>query len=641
MHEKQLLMIKTLAQSSKSVSAKNLAAQLGVSPRTVLNYINDINGLSSEPMIVATSTGYIIEHSKASELLEKVNRIPEGYKERSFYICKQLLMGTTKQLDAFELSDELCISYSLLKNDLQKMNQSYAYLNIKFAIKNNQVLLIGSERNKRKLMNHVLTQAQESNLLDITTLKQYFPENIVDDSLFILENLHEENGYYLNDFSKINLLLHMLTMVVRILNGNWTSLEYEKNLDSDIPQDMDSNLADQLCNKLEEHFHIEVRHADRLQFYLLIKSHSNLVSCKTEENFTQYIGKELLEIIEKIIQSTEKQFCIRLSNQEFLVRFALHISNMRFRILNQVETTNPLKASLRSTSPFLYDIAIYIIQQLRKEELICDQISEDEISFIVLHIGAEIERQYISDNKIHCILFVPEYLDISQTIVHKLLLRFDDQITIKQTLTLNESQINSSCDLVISVVNNQSISKCRHVYVSPFLTSTDYNAINDAIEQIQTQKSFNYLKNNFDYYFSEKNFLINYSENLERDTVINALCDLLVQQNYVTEQYQEHVFKRENAASTAYNDFAIPHSVCMESSINTIGVLIAPNGIRWNGHQVYVVFMMAISSDSLNDFQTLYNILAQLLTNTEISKALRKSKSFEEFKKHILSPELF
>ena len=79
----------------------------------------------------------------------------------------------------------------------------------------------------------------------------------------------------------------------------------------------------------------------------------------------------------------------------------------------------------------------------------------------------------------------------------------------------------------------------------------------------------------------------------------------------------------------------------MEASSNAVGVMIAENGIYWNDRLVYVVFLMAISPDSLADFQLLYNILAQILTDTPVIKELRESTDFEEFKRLILNSNLY
>jgi len=506
MQEKQITMIRIISKSPKPVLCKQLASSLNVSTRTVINYINEINSMYPEPVIISTSNGYVIDRLKTTGLLDKVHSIPDGYRERSFYICKQLLLGSVRQIDVFELSDEMCISYSLLKNDLQKMNQSYAYLNIKFVIKNNNVSISGTEKNKRKLMNHMLTQAQDTNLLDISTLKQYFPEDMVEAIQIILDQVYQKTGYYLNDFSKINMLLHLLIMVIRVINGNTIHTDAGQDLNMNTESDGDFHLAGALCDELKKRFQIEISMADKLQLYFLIKSNSTILETKTEESLAGYVGSELLGQIKEMVSSTECRFCIRLDSSEFFVRFALHVSCMRVRSLNHIQIVNPLKASLRNSSPFLYDIAIYMVQQLRAHNIIADSISEDEISFIVLHIGAEIERQNVTDSTISCVLVIPEYLNMGQTIARNITRRFSDQIIIKQTVTLENLELDASCDLVISVIDKNNTSNGQCVYISPFLTSADYAAINNAIDRVQAQKSLEYLRRNFDFYFSSDNF---------------------------------------------------------------------------------------------------------------------------------------
>ena len=147
------------------------------------------------------------------------------------------------------------------------MNQSYAYLNVKFVIKNNNVSVSGTEKDKRKLMNHMLTQSQEANLLDIATLKQFFPQDVVDTIQIILDEVYQKTGYYLNDFSKINMLLHVLIMVVRVINGNTIHMDGGQDLKIDETSDGDYNLADMLCDELQKRFSIEISPADKLQLY--------------------------------------------------------------------------------------------------------------------------------------------------------------------------------------------------------------------------------------------------------------------------------------------------------------------------------------------------------------------------------------
>ena len=58
-------------------------------------------------------------------------------------------------------------------------------------------------------------------------------------------------------------------------------------------------------------------------------------------------------------------------------------------------------------------------------------INEDEVTFLALHIGADIERQKTNDGKIQCILLCPDYMNMTASIYNKLLIDFweSDQYT--------------------------------------------------------------------------------------------------------------------------------------------------------------------------------------------------------------------
>lgn len=632
MQEKQLAILRLLCKATRPLTGSSLAKAVGTSSRTILNYIRDINSNYSVPVILSTGEGYRIDRERAAALLEKVNTIPEGYRERTFYLCKKLLIDSSGQVDVFDLCEELCISYSLLKNDISKFNQSIAYLNVRLVTEKNQLKIQGEEQNKRKLMNHML-QDQESCLLDIGTLKRYFPAEDVDVLIQVLETVHNRHNYFLTDFSRINLLLHLLTIISRIRRGNRISDTVPL---PDIAESDDGRVAQEIVALVERHFAVRLSAEDTVQLLLLVKSNSAPNPESSMEVLSRYMGQPFLDTLAGVVSAAEKDFCLQLNSRDFFMRFALHIHSLLERCNAGAQITNPLKGTLRTTAPFLYDVAIYIVEHLRACGLLHAFLSEDEISFIVLHIGAEIERQNLSESRIHCILVAPDYLRVDQSLFRKLLNRYGDVIAVDNMVRISEIPAQFSADLVISAVDKLVPAACEWVQISPFMTPADYTAVDEALTRIQARKELEYLRKNFDFYFSEKNFLICTDPKTTRDDAIHGLCRLLVQNNAVGEEYEQNVFKRENSSPTAFYNFAIPHSVCMEANANTIGVMLAPEGIRWGEHTVQIVFMMAIAPDSLTAFQTLYGVLTRLLTDPEVRRALQKCRTFAHLKQCML-----
>jgi lichenan operon transcriptional antiterminator len=145
MKEKQDYLLRLLLQQDTPVSSRILAEKMGVSIRTVKNYIYQLNRLGSVPVIHSSNLGYTIVPEEAAKLLatpQNENDLPQTFKERSFFIIKQILMEH-QQLNIFDLSDELFVSYSTIKSDLARMNKAYEKYHVKFVLKQDEIQIVG------------------------------------------------------------------------------------------------------------------------------------------------------------------------------------------------------------------------------------------------------------------------------------------------------------------------------------------------------------------------------------------------------------------------------------------------------------------------------------------------------------------
>ena len=53
--------------------------------------------------------------------------------------------------------------------------------------------------------------------------------------------------------------------------------------------------------------------------------------------------------------------------------------------------------------------------------------AEDEIAFLALHVGTEIERQKKAETRVSCVILCPEYLNIGKLLYNKMLMDFGEQ----------------------------------------------------------------------------------------------------------------------------------------------------------------------------------------------------------------------
>lgn len=115
------------------------------------------------------------------------------------------------------------------------------------------------------------------------------------------------------------------------------------------------------------------------------------------------------------------------------------------------------------------------------------------------------------------------------------------------------------------------------------------------------------------------------------------ICEKLKENNYVTSEFEDKVLDREKAISTAYYNFAVPHAVSNSVYTQTVGVLVDPKGIKWDDKTVYVVMLMAVNPENLNEFEDMYNALLLLLLESDCIKKIKEVNNFNCFKDIILN----
>ena len=135
----------------------------------------------------------------------------------------------------------------------------------------------------------------------------------------ILE-VFDKYHYFINDYSLINLVLHVTIAVDRIINDNIN----KQNVDS-LPgvRLHEYALAQEIAEKLNEHFNIEFSNAEIYEMTLLIISRATTIDYKsiTVGNLEEFVGKECLDLVKKLIENVNAFYYIDLSEPEFLIRF--------------------------------------------------------------------------------------------------------------------------------------------------------------------------------------------------------------------------------------------------------------------------------------------------------------------------------
>lgn len=625
MRRKQEELINYLYTHNEKVTANILSKALNLSIRTIKSYIAELN-MNYPSLISSSNRGYVIDKVKANSLLQYKDDIPQDYESRCIYIIKKTLLEKQDYIDIFDLCEELFISYSTLKKDIYKMNTSFANFKITFSSENNKLHVGGSEQNKRKLISHVMSEEVSGNFLNLTLLQESFPDYDLDDACTLIKDICKQHHYYLNDFSCVNFILHVTIMVSRINHGNHI---INNNELIQVTNKNDEKIAKELCLALEQVFNVSFNSSEILEIYILFKNNANYIN-NENENVSLLVSDEIIQITKNIIKNVDEHFFINLDSDNFITPFMLHLKNLKNRLIKNNLLKNPMLDSIKISCPTIYDISTFIAYQLTLS--FHENVNEDEIAFIALHVGTEIERQKKEETKVSCLLLCPEYLNITSTLHKKIMMDFGDQLTIQKSISFENEILGNNFDLLITTVPVLESTNYFTVLLPPFPMSYEKNKILDAIIRIENTKKSQILTNNLNFYFNEKLFY-SMNEDISKSAVINELAERMINLGYVEENFKEELWKRETASSTAFMNIAIPHPMKMSAYKTSIGVVISHKGIDWgNQHFVNVVFMIAFNKIDNKHFHALYESLVLLFNEPIVISEIKKCKNFNDFK---------
>lgn len=628
MKKKQNELLKYLSNYTSPQKCIEIAHAINVSERSVKSYVSQINTLYNKKIILSSKDGYCINHQIFPNILIDEDddlQIPQTDDERGFYIIKQLILGHNAHIPIFDLCDYLCVSYSTIKTIISKMNKNYAAYAIKFVCENDCVKLLGAEKNKRKLISFVVNEESKKSFIDLEQLKNSFSKIDVERLQALIIVTFKKHNYYLNDFASINLLLHFLIIIEREIDGNPLN---SGSASFQMESEAEEHLITDLCEQLETNFHLTLNAYERFEIYMLFKANANYTLPSTKKELTSKVGKDIVDLCEYYVEQINSLYMINLDNEAFITPFSLHLKNLIFRAKLGNATRNPLAESIKLNNPILFDIAIYIGLDLMEKYNIT--LNEDELAFLAIHIGSEIERQSSNHSKIPVVLLCPDYRDMCTNLLNQLLLNFGNQIHVVKSVHQEEELQDLSFAILFSTIPLHKSYPCKIVPLSPFNLQSQYDLIQETIFDSMSSYNNHRLRKDFHLFF-EKDLFVADLPFTNQKQVLPYLCDLLRIKKYVNPDFEDKVNRRENAATTAFKNIAIPHSIDMDAIKTSIAVGVSKKGIQWGNHTVHLVFLLAINKADKKDFRNLYESLINIFNDKHILQEVKNCQTFQDF----------
>lgn len=551
----KLLMNELINVSSKSIL--DLAEIFKVSNRTIRNDIEVINEVLNESNIKPISIKNNIVHFDLYNKDDLISYLIEI--ENDFYKYKlstmervALIISTIIKSEEYitieTLSNELSVSRTTINTDIIIVKEWFLNHKANLVSKKGKGLIVEeSEKIKRTLITSLikefqnLTSEQGKEVGKLSLYTKLFKNVDIESIKRIIMLAEKKFNLELSDSSYEELIIHIALLIERYV--------YQKqaidNTAIHIKEDKkEYKVAEFIINYIEKENNILIAKDEIIYIAIHIygKSQNRSLIENDDYLYIQYITQDLIENISKTIM------CNIRNDYRLNQDLTNHLTGTIFRARHNINIINPIKDDVISEYREIYEA---IIKNCKRIEWFLDEkLNDDEVSYILIHIAAAVERCRTTNKSIKptVIIVCGSGIGTSRLLISRLEKFFNFNILKTMSFhNLDQIKGDEKFDFIISTIDIKST--LPWIKVNPLFKDDDIYKINNILinlgfsydnfhgAKIQTESAkeiYNILKNYGDdeeqLIKEVKKFLINKEKVVEKGGVL-MLSEILKEEN--------------------------------------------------------------------------------------------------------------
>ena len=620
----RLAQLFTLLQN-ETLPQEELAQRLSVSTRTVRADITALNALLlhyGAQFILTRGSGYqlVIHDPTRYQTLEesapKAQHIPRTAADRIHFLLVRFLTSAFS-IKLEDLADAWFVSRATLQGDMVDVRERFQRYQLTLETRpRHGMKLFGSEVSIRACLTDLLWELSQQGPLNPLIGEEAFDASVPTLLAGVLQETLTRHHVRLTDAGERFICLYVAVAVRRVSEGyplaDFSAEDVGQNV-RDAAREL-ANTMQQLAGKLlapaEEEWlcvHLAARQVQDVD--------PGTISADDDEALVNYI-----------LRYINQQYNYNLLDDAQLHADLLtHIKTMITRVRYQIMIPNPLLENIKQHYPMAWDMTLAAVSSWGKYTPYA--ISENEIGFLVLHIGVGLERHYnIGYQRQPQVLLVCDTSNAMVRMIEAILQRKYPQLEIAATLSQREYEQREEIaeDFVISTVRISEKEK-PVVTIAPFPTDYQLDQIGKLVLVDRTRP---WMLNK---YFDEAHFQV-IDTPMDQQALFAALCQQLQQEGFVGAEFHGSVVEREAIVSTMLGDgIALPHALGLLAKKTVVYTVIAPHGIAWGDETAHIIFLLAISKSEYEEAMAIYDIFVTFLRERAMAR-LAATRSFAEFK---------
>ncbi|MCH6269459.1 BglG family transcription antiterminator [Neobacillus citreus] len=678
-------LLRTLLQSNKAVSIKEISEMFKLSTRTIqreIKYLKSI--LKVYELKIEKKIGEGFQLSGPSDGKKQLKEHIQQAKDLIAYTPDERQDGITYDLllskepiKQYVFSKKYGVTETTISSDMDKVSMWLEKGGIKL-IRTPGIgtYIDGQEKQRRTMLSQLLhkditfeewlelfhrsneteeeiVQYKLSMTIRNRLLRFVEPDEILDVERVVNQVLNEQNNIELTDRNYVNLIVHLMLAVERIKKGDVIDTPFFQDYEFD---NVIYTLANRIVDRLEKALEISIPKIETNYIVL----HLAGARLSTGDKIDNYNSEEftLIELTQSFIRAMEYYLEESFDGDELLLEgLVSHFAPALTRLKHGLQIHNPMLEKIKEKNPEIFAACKKACKLLTNKTGYL--IPNGEIGYLALHIGAAILRKNDSlKNDYKAIVVCSSGLGTSTYLASRLRTKMSN-IEVEAIVSMKQLdgflQKKPEVDIIISTINLPFIKNKNVVIVSPFLNKKDQLKIQHTLLKVNKshphQNKVNEMEKKSPSFLSLAKYgegmiqilrnLKIYNDVIVRPPSISSILNLIKN----TEEINDHIElsndleKREQQGTFVIGNLAMVHAKSVGVNNLVVVVFRLTEPVLWPTEDeeqqlINTVLLLAVPQDAPKEHIEMISEISSMLIEEEFVSVLTES-IFEDVKSYL------
>lgn len=606
------------------VTVAVMAQKLSVSERTIRNDIRQLNeDLNGSAVVEGNQGRYslrIFEPEQYKKTFDKICRIdgvfgtPRG---RQNYVFGELMRADAPLLTD-ELAYEMNVGRTTLINDLKKLREEIEPYGLSVVGKTSKgMILHGKELEIRAYVLENCFDALYSDYPLDEDIRELIQKELKQKAF------EKQVG---RQFER-----YLLLMIDRFLTGHYigklTDAYY--NLTANGEFFRVNNIIDKIGGILHVDFPVE----EKIFAFLPIagmRTPADLGSVQEME-----LDETIIPLSEKIMARIKEELDISIDPRDFAEEFSYHLMFMINRLRFKIHQPNSILEELKAKFPLAYEMSGIAARVIEEENGL--KVNQDERGHLASYFGVFLEENNLGQRRPFRIAVICGTGRVTARLISVQLKKIvDSQVQIK---TMSDSaaspELLESYDVILSTVelpfkSPKPVIRIREIF--------DEKELKQKLEKARywDQVDIPVLDDN-KYIMSsllDENKVFFFEKGRSYTDALDEMIEILTDEEYIDEGFGERLYEREEKGTMVFdNGVAIPHGIQTANDRMLLAIGIFEQPTKFKGHEVRIIFFMALPEQSDADDMLMirvYDELLEISRNPDMLDAIGQTQNYQE-----------